>query len=164
MLNKKGIEGLPLKYLVIALVASVVIALALQMTSMIQGSVIDSTDLVAESITGRIIESNLGDKYTLGFKDVRILAWSFNSSNGRLTMSIINNGYNVMNIDYITAIFNDISDNSTTDRLLKSSESTPSINFDLSQAANVGDRVSINVIIVMTDDSFDRGSLVGIAQ
>ncbi len=162
MMNKKGIEGLPLKYLVVALVASLVIAVALQMTNTIQESVTDSSKILADKTTGMVISATQGEKYTTGFENVGVLAWSFNSS-GTLKLSILNEGANTLNIDYINASFNGV-DAKRAGKTLQPGESTEPLNFVLSTASKSGDPVSISVVVVMTDASIEKGTLVGIAE
>ena len=51
--NKKGVEGLPLKYVIIALVAVVVIGMALYVTDSLGTSVKGATDKVGDKLTER---------------------------------------------------------------------------------------------------------------
>lgn len=164
MMNKKGIEGLPLKYLAIALVGSLVIAVALQMTGTIQSSVTGATELLADKTTGMVIDATRGDTYVTGFNNLGILSWNFNSSDGRLKVSFVNDGSSVVNIDSITASFNGVDDVSTADRQLLPGESTIPVALDLSSAVSYGDAVSISVSVLMSDASYENGTLVGIAQ
>ena len=169
-MNRKGIEGLPLKYLVIALVASIVIALALQMTSVIQSSVIKSTDLVADTITGRIVESTLGESYTIGFDAVSVFNWIVNSSNslGEVMLSLLNPNEGVVNITRVSVSFG----GATVDKVfpdglaLHEGESTEQLYFNIPESVTIesGDKVSVSVSIVFNDSSTDNGRLVGFAQ
>ena len=51
--NKRGIEGLPLKYLVIALVAALVIGIALQFIGALKGGTIGAAETFNDTITQR---------------------------------------------------------------------------------------------------------------
>ena len=51
--NKKGVEGLPLKYVIIALVAVVVIGMALYVTDSLGTSVKGATDKIGDTLTER---------------------------------------------------------------------------------------------------------------
>jgi hypothetical protein len=170
MMNRKGIEGLPLKYLVIALVASVVIALALQMTSIIQDSVIESTDLVSESITGRIVESTLGEKYTTGFDVLSVFQWSVNSSDslGEVKLSLINPNDFDVNITSVMVSFGGVSIEKSLSQglVLHEGESSEIFSFNIPETVTIdeGDRVSVRVLVSFADGSGDSGSLVGFAQ
>jgi len=53
--NKKGVEGLPFKYIIIALVAALVIGMALQFTGILQEGVVGSAERMEESLTRRTI-------------------------------------------------------------------------------------------------------------
>lgn len=169
-MNRKGVEGLPLKYLVIALVGSIVIMLALQMTNLIQGSVIESTDLVTSSITGRIVESTLGDKYSVGFDVLSVFSWAVNLSNslGEIMLSLVNPNSFDVNITRVTVSFGGDSDDKIFNNglVLHEGESTAQMYFNIPSSVSLeeGDRVSVSVLVLFDDGSTDRGSLVGFAQ
>lgn len=53
-LNKKAVEGLPLKYIIIALVAALVVGIVLQMTGTLQGGIQSTAEKLNESTTERV--------------------------------------------------------------------------------------------------------------
>ncbi|PIO00125.1 hypothetical protein COT72_03115 [archaeon CG10_big_fil_rev_8_21_14_0_10_43_11] len=163
-MNKKGIEGLPLKYVVVALVGALVIGIAVQMTNTIQTSVEDSTSVISEQTTGLVIDAARGNTYVTGFENVGVLSWSFNATTGDLKVALVNTGVTALDIDYINASFNGITDTSNTDRTLQPGESTRQLTFGLSSLASNGDQISVSLVVVKTDASVERGILVGVAQ
>ena len=52
--SKKGIEGLPLKYVVIILVAAIVIGIVLTMTSTLEGGIVTSTEVLNNTMAERV--------------------------------------------------------------------------------------------------------------
>jgi hypothetical protein len=50
-LNKKGVEGLPLRYIIIALVAALVIGIALQFTGILRGGIMNAAGNINDSLT-----------------------------------------------------------------------------------------------------------------
>jgi len=52
--SKKGIEGLPLKYVVIILVAAIVIGIVLTMTSTLEGGITTSTEVLNNTLAERV--------------------------------------------------------------------------------------------------------------
>ncbi len=169
-MSKKGIEGLPLKYLVIALIGSVVIGLALQMTSLIQSNVMKSADIFSNSITGKVTDIALGDKYTLGFDRISIFKWIVNSSNsvGEIGISVINPESSSVNITSISSSLG--GETSIKDfpngLLLHSGESSSMLYFNVPSSVPLskGDSVSVSVSIAFSNGSVDEGSLVSIVQ
>ena len=53
--NKKGVEGLPFKYIIIALVAALVIGIALQFTNILGEGTISSAERISESLEMKTI-------------------------------------------------------------------------------------------------------------
>jgi hypothetical protein len=53
-LNKKAVEGLPLKYIIMALVAALVVGIALQMTGTLQGGIQGTAEKLNSSVTERV--------------------------------------------------------------------------------------------------------------
>ncbi len=49
--NKKGVEGLPLRYIIIALVAALVIGIALQFVGVLRGGTISAAEKINETLT-----------------------------------------------------------------------------------------------------------------
>jgi hypothetical protein len=49
--NKKAVEGLPLKYIIIALVAALVVGIALQFTGVLKGGIMNTANKINESTT-----------------------------------------------------------------------------------------------------------------
>lgn len=49
--NKKAVEGLPLKYIIIALVAALVVGIALQFTGVLKGGIMSTAEKINESTT-----------------------------------------------------------------------------------------------------------------
>ena len=170
MMNRKGVEDLPLRYLIIALVASIVIALALQMTDIIQGSVINPKDIVSESITGRIIESTLEETYITGFEVVSVFDWVVNSSDslGEVKFSLLNSNNYDINITDVTARFSGVSVQKVfgDGLVLHEGESTESFSFNIPESVpiNEGDKVSVSVFVGFDGGGSDSGSLVGLVK
>lgn len=53
--NKKGVEALPLRYIIIALVAALVIGIALQFTGILKEGIMGSADRINDSLTEKTI-------------------------------------------------------------------------------------------------------------
>ncbi len=53
--NKKGVEGLPFKYIIIALVAALVIGIALQFTGILGDSIISQAERIDDSLSQEMI-------------------------------------------------------------------------------------------------------------
>lgn len=49
--NKKGVEGLPLKYIIIALVAALVVGIALQFTGTLKGGILGTADKLNSTLS-----------------------------------------------------------------------------------------------------------------
>jgi len=169
---RKGVEGLPIKYLIIALVGSLVIATALQLTSTIQSSVLSSGELLSNQISGRIVESTLGDTYT-SFVDssVGVFGWSFDlgRSNSELELFLRNVEDFNLNITSVTAFLGgeDETESFGSGLILVPGSSSPKLGFNLFKTTNnnknllEGDQISILVKVYYNEGSFDQGSLVG---
>ncbi|MBI4214987.1 hypothetical protein HY546_03245 [archaeon] len=56
-MNKRGVEGLPLKYVIIILVAALVIALAVTMTNTLGWGVKYASNLTNQSVVGNITDA-----------------------------------------------------------------------------------------------------------
>lgn len=57
MLNKKGVEALPLRYIIIALVAALVIGIALQFVGTLKGGVINSAEQMNDTLTEKTTQA-----------------------------------------------------------------------------------------------------------
>jgi hypothetical protein len=52
--NKKAVEGLPLKYIIIALVAALVVGIALQFTGVLKGGIMSTAEKLNQSVTEEV--------------------------------------------------------------------------------------------------------------
>lgn len=68
--NKKGVEGLPFKYIIIALVAALVIGIALQFTGILGDSIISQAERIDDSLTQEMICQLDKDAPVINLNDV----------------------------------------------------------------------------------------------
>jgi len=160
----KGVEGLPLKYLIIALVGTVSIAMAIQMVNSFQSTVVNTTSLINDQVTGDVVKSVLGDTYVSGFSKIAILDWIF--SDGSLT-AILSNIYSAdLNITNITASYGGSSNVISYNKILTPGSSSTPLVFNLPSVAP-GTKINIGLDIVIGSNgggNDETGTLTGIAQ
>ena len=53
-MNKKGVEGLPLKYVVIVLVAALVISMVLEMVGVLRGGILHSIGVINKTLNSTV--------------------------------------------------------------------------------------------------------------
>lgn len=147
MIGKKGVEGLPLKYLVIALVGSLTVGIALQMTGVLRKGVMTGMGIMNQSMTEKIEKGAGINKESLpGFT----VDWNFNN-NGVLEFNIYNTGTEDRNITDIRATFKGETKNRTGNFHVGNTEGEKRSTGDLEITGlpeeETGERISISFSI-----------------
>lgn len=160
----RGVEGVPLKYLVIALVGSVSIALAVQFVNSFESVIVNTTSLINSEVTGQVVSSTLGDTYVIGLEKLSVLDWSFSSS-GVLNLTLQNVDDSDLNITNVSASFGGVVGFDDSDFIL-SPGSSKFFSFSLGSAPQ-GSKVSIGLKVVVGSPgggNDEVGSLVGVVK
>ncbi len=163
-MNHRGVEGLPLKYLILALVASIIIGISLQMMSFLRENVGNNTEIVGNSLTAKILESTIGDSSVSGFRYVGVSDWSLPSDSGDLSLSIFNKYSSPINITNIFASFDDNDAVRSSDFVLQPGEGSVKLIFGLNAQVNSGDSVRVFVNVSISSLGDDIGTLIGKAS
>lgn len=91
LMNRKGIEGLPLKYLVVVLVAALVIGLALEVTNSLRVDITDATGLFGATLNKELSEITPQNRAP----EISSIFWLRGSENVNLSASTETSRYNI---------------------------------------------------------------------
>lgn len=166
MIGKKGVEGLPLKYLVIALVGSLTIGIALQMTGVLRQGVMTGMGIMNQSLNEKIKQSSGLNTETVSNFGVDWHYYSDGEGVGVLRFTLTNEEEGEVNITNISATYLGATNNLTEEITIEPDETTSTREI-LMPSEEPGTPVQIKFVIENEQapfskvDSVDKGILEG---